>query len=374
MKSIGSVEVIALQPEENWEERLNPYIGTLEKQLPPEPLIAIERLQVVEKLEKETFPKTCYAVIVYTGVEPIGYGIFHCTKDTQRFSHPLTLRACDDVYFMAIPFWRVLPENTQQVIQIFLENRKLLHKKTGADLVAWYSLHTPAIEPYEFLLKPFGEKQNQGVYPLLLLPQENLTAYLEQNHLHEMKDFRKQIKRIHNTYKREPLLIEADISSRDNFMEAFNRLTEIRKKTWQYTWENESGMVNRELYEKKLFASCSIWRDMHVLKLYFLTLDGRDIAFWCILQQGTRVWCLLIGFNQEFKSYSPGRLVFIKGLQTVHASGGREFALGGSVLGWKEAWAQEPGELCRYEFWTSGGKALLYTGKKKLFRLLKRHA
>ncbi|HEY7727621.1 MAG TPA: GNAT family N-acetyltransferase [Candidatus Eisenbacteria bacterium] len=74
------------------------------------------------------------------------------------------------------------------------------------------------------------------------------------------------------------------------------------------------------------------------LRLHFLRVGGRYIAFDYSLRYGGRVYCLKIGYDPEFAPYSAGQLLKERILQRVHAEEVREYDFLGPMIDAKRDW------------------------------------
>lgn len=74
------------------------------------------------------------------------------------------------------------------------------------------------------------------------------------------------------------------------------------------------------------------------LKLYFLTLDGRRIAFQYCLQYRGRIFLIKPGYDPEFAKYSPSHLLTWLILEQAFGSGIVEYDFVGAEDPWKLAW------------------------------------
>lgn len=77
------------------------------------------------------------------------------------------------------------------------------------------------------------------------------------------------------------------------------------------------------------------------LRLQFLKVDDRRIAFAYCLAYDQRMYLLKTGFDPEYADYSPGNLLCYLVLQDVHASGFRAYDFLGSGDHWKRQWAAQ---------------------------------
>lgn len=77
------------------------------------------------------------------------------------------------------------------------------------------------------------------------------------------------------------------------------------------------------------------------LRLQFLKVDQRRIAFAYCLAYEQRMYLLKPGFDPEYAAFSPGNLLFYLALQEVHASGFVSYDFLGYDDDWKRQWADQ---------------------------------
>lgn len=77
------------------------------------------------------------------------------------------------------------------------------------------------------------------------------------------------------------------------------------------------------------------------LRLWFLRLDGRALAFvYALVHDGVH-YSLKVGFDPELKAYAPGRLLHQKILRDAFAEPLRRFDFLGADDGWKLEWTED---------------------------------
>jgi CelD/BcsL family acetyltransferase involved in cellulose biosynthesis len=78
-----------------------------------------------------------------------------------------------------------------------------------------------------------------------------------------------------------------------------------------------------------------------LLRLGFLRLDGRAIAFAFALQDRTALYLLKGGYDPAYSRFAPGKLLFRSLMAEAVASGARRFELLGAVEPWKLEWTRD---------------------------------
>lgn len=102
------------------------------------------------------------------------------------------------------------------------------------------------------------------------------------------------------------------------------------------------------------------------LRLYFLRVGGRRIAFQYCVETKDRLYVLKPGYDPEFARFSPSQLLAWRVLESAFARGIVEYDFLGGADDWKLVWAKEKREIV----WM-----LVYarTLRGRLLRLLKVH-
>jgi CelD/BcsL family acetyltransferase involved in cellulose biosynthesis len=76
------------------------------------------------------------------------------------------------------------------------------------------------------------------------------------------------------------------------------------------------------------------------LRLAFLRLDGRAIAFQLDLESRSRYYSLKIGYDPEFERFSPGKLLAYTMVARAVSSGLEVYELLGTDEPWKDRWTE----------------------------------
>lgn len=284
----------------------------------------------------------------------VAFALFRSYRCGERKLNPQVLRAFDDVFFMNIPLFCRSSKVSCDTLWRYLNSSAVMskiHRETGADMLLWHRLRDCDVSILKDRRTPACTLHAEATYPVLRLG-EDTAPFLDQA-AHMRRDIEKQERRIRNAFGEAPRIecFDLDPAAPEMTSEVIRRFAALRRKTWQYSWEAESEKVDVIHYERKLMSYSGIWAAAGALSVYFLTIKGEDAAFWYILRQEDRVWCLLIGYDQSLKTYSPGKTIFYHGLLDMHAKGARVFDLGGNVVGWKEEWSPEIHVVHTCELW-----------------------
>lgn len=159
--------------------------------------------------------------------------------------------------------------------------------------------------------------------------------------------------------------IDLGLLDEDSLAKVSSEFVQLLKKTWQYAWMEESPQVDVALYTSKLLAYTKLWAGFHFPVIYFLDLGDTHIAFLYALRIKDCCWCLMIGYDPAFKTYSPGKTVFLGMLRQMSESGVQHFHLGGNVVGWKDEWQSYCTQVSVQEYFFNP-KFILINGLKTL--------
>ncbi|AEV30027.1 hypothetical protein SpiGrapes_2251 [Sphaerochaeta pleomorpha str. Grapes] len=299
----------------------------------------------------------------------VGYGLFRLVTDTTRFGKPKELIAFDDLYFMDNCFFVHSLDLCHYTLQKILEERRNsqnIRKITGADLISWHRM-----PPSELVLETSAifsrwAVKKEADYPIVEI-HDAQAFFSGAIAIHNLHDIKKQEKRIRNAFSEVPKLNSIDLGLLDeaSFTRESTEFLELLRKTWQYKWMEESPKVDVAVYESKLIDYTKVWAGSLFPVLYFLDLGEKHIAFLYALRAKDRCWCLMIGYDPDFKTYSPGKTVFLGMLRNMSESGVKQFHLGGNVVGWKNDWQSYCSQVYVQEYFFNP-KGILFNGLKIL--------
>ncbi len=318
-----------------------------------------EKLFLIEILEKKNS-------------EVVAYGFFRLYEDSDRFLHPRSLVAFDDVYFMSTTL--LTRKGNIQAIDVrnilsLSKNVRQIQRTTGADVVIWHRLPPGEISSLARARTSRWNTQYETDYPVLeglatKSPLESATAK------HALRDLNKQGKRLQNKFESAPrtVCVEFGALGREQQLEAVEKFLSILQLSWQHEWMEASERVDYKKYQEKLVAYTDVWIKQNRVKLYITQVAGIDMGYLYTLQSGRSCWCLMTGFNPELRTYSPGKTVLMEMFKQSWESGIREYYLGGNVLGWKRDWVTRCLRLNTMELWLNSRKALAHRCKLFLRR------
>jgi len=296
------------------------------------------------------------------------YGFFHLYTDTKRFGSPRTLSAFNDIYFMHSTLLACQKGLQAADVIRFLSSGKQIQrirKETSADVIIWHRLpprQLPALPESSFSR---WTTLFETSYPVLdgAVTNSPLESDIAK---HTLRDLKKQARRLHNRFNHEPRtscfrLGSLDTQQQDTLLARFFTLFAT---SWQRQWMSESSSVDLTLFEKKLTGYTRQWADRDYVTIYITHIGEVDMSYLFTLQKGHYCWCLLIGYDPQYKSYSPGKRVLIDMLKDTWSEGIREYYLGGNVVGWKSEWLTSEQPLHTLELWLSRPLALIHSLKR----------
>lgn len=110
----------------------------------------------------------------------------------------------------------------------------------------------------------------------------------------------------------------------------------------EMSWKGEEGLSItstddvRDLYLE--YASTAAQHGW--LRLYFLKLDDRPIAFDYAVEYNRKLYLLRTGFDPDYSAYSPGQLLKRRVFESAFDNGIVEYDFLGGVMDWKRDWTR----------------------------------
>ena len=107
-------------------------------------------------------------------------------------------------------------------------------------------------------------------------------------------------------------------------------------------WKAERGTaILSSPQTRRFYTAVAHWAaDAGLLRLGFLRLDGRPIAFAFGLQDGTAFYLLKGGYDPAYRRFAPAKLLFRALMARAAASGLQRFELLGATEPWKLQWTR----------------------------------
>lgn len=111
---------------------------------------------------------------------------------------------------------------------------------------------------------------------------------------------------------------------------------EVEAKSWK--GRHGTAIAARE-DTTRFYSELARWAaDAGLLRLAFLRVDGRAIAFQLDLEQGSRYYSLKIGYDPAFERFAPGKLLVYTMIARAVARGLPVYELLGTDDPWKAQW------------------------------------
>jgi CelD/BcsL family acetyltransferase involved in cellulose biosynthesis len=118
--------------------------------------------------------------------------------------------------------------------------------------------------------------------------------------------------------------------------EALNRGYEMEAAAWKGA--AQSAIRSDEAVQTFYTRMAGLAAQRRWLRLYFLTVDGRRIAFGYALQYAGKLYMLKAGYDPEFAPASPFNVLCEHALRESFREGLREFDFLGEAADWKLKW------------------------------------
>jgi CelD/BcsL family acetyltransferase involved in cellulose biosynthesis len=145
-------------------------------------------------------------------------------------------------------------------------------------------------------------------------------------------------------------------------------------------WKQQRGTaIASRADTRRFYGALARWaRDEGLLRLAFLRLDGRGVAFQFGLQDAHAYWFLKGGYDPRAAAYAPGLLLAREMVDRAAAAGLERFEFLGDAEPWKLEWTRDCRERVRVQAFapTPIGAAdrLAHTGYRRYARPLAKRA
>ncbi len=141
-------------------------------------------------------------------------------------------------------------------------------------------------------------------------------------------------------------------------------------------WKGESGTSIASRPETLAFYSeVTSWAARRgTLRIAFLRLDERPVAFELLIEDGGVLYDLKGGYDEELRRYAPGQLIAAELIAYVFAAGLASFEFLGSDDPYKLAWTGEVRERLRFQAFASNPFGAVDFGANAYGRPLVRRA
>lgn len=205
----------------------------------------------------------------------------------------------------------------------------------------------PADSPFLALLLPVARRlgQKTGLRPGLETPivpiEGTWPAYYESVSGHLRRNLRRRRRQLEEQGKVETVCVTGDARSGgparliDHLREGFR----IEAMAWK-------GSAGTAIRENEAWAGFyQAWAETAAergwLRLYFLKLNGRPIAFYFTLVYGQKLYYLKLGYDPAYARYSPGILLHQEILAAAFDERLAELDFLGPTMTWKEDWTRK---------------------------------
>ncbi|RDV07237.1 GNAT family N-acetyltransferase [Sphingorhabdus pulchriflava] len=143
-------------------------------------------------------------------------------------------------------------------------------------------------------------------------------------------------------------------------------------------WKQRSGTALSADHRMGCFVSqmASAFAQDGSIEFAFLKIGGRDAACRLLLWQQTGGFAIKIGFDEEFRRFTPGILLSHESLRESCRIGATSFSFLGVYEDWQHNWPHEVTEdfrVATYPFRPSGALALLNDSRQAMLSLLRRY-
>jgi CelD/BcsL family acetyltransferase involved in cellulose biosynthesis len=132
------------------------------------------------------------------------------------------------------------------------------------------------------------------------------------------------------------------ITHRNQVDEAMLDGLRIEAAAWK--GENGTAMISDAAVTEFYIRLAKGQADLGQLRLNFLRIGGKRIAFSYVLQKGQRLCAVKIGYDPEYHGYSPGNMLLNLVLKDACARGIEEYDLLGGDDDWKFEWTEQKRE------------------------------
>lgn len=233
-----------------------------------------------------------------------------------RFEFPLSTTRQAEVYAL---LWRTMAEIPCDAIilkQFPEEAATLKELHSRADAAGWFGGKAP------------GARQPYIVFD------ENPQSSLRQVTKNQRSNLRKRFKK---------LIRAGDVQLEQiTAPEQIGAALQDGLKLEAAAWKGEAGTAiasdpRVESFYSRLASGAAA---LGWLRLQFLTLDGRRIAFKYVIDYGKTSFSLKAGYDPQYRTYSPGHTLTWLALQDASKRGYTEFDLLGDDNPWKLAWTK----------------------------------
>lgn len=292
----------------------------------------------------------------------------------NRFLKPLAARSFDHVFFMRIPAFLARRGCPQEAARAMAEGMAPLAASSKADMGTLLRIDRATGLAWTDELRRRGVFVKKLVYceAQQVVLADEADGFFESRFKKFSSDIRRQNRRIAKQHGAEPEMVKvvANALSDEAFNRILDRCEDIRKRTWQYQWEEDSEQVDHAFTAAFNRRAFGIWRRKGLVEFFFLKVGNRDVAYWVALLDEDRVWGILTGYDPDWRKFGVGKTLIVAVLEEYRNRGFRLLELGGEGVGWKRDWATRNEPIYQIEWPLGTWKSRLWVQKQRLRALL----
>ncbi|MCD6505944.1 GNAT family N-acetyltransferase [Candidatus Poribacteria bacterium] len=282
-------------------------------------------------LEKE---RRMLILTVYDGNRPIAIAPFVVLRE-RRLG-----RKCRVIRFLGYDGMRshlILTEKLAEAINAVLDF--LHHNRHIWDLAVLNNL--PLDSPNtDLLIDKLWESEFRFGYTISRLsPYIPLTGDWNSYLASRSRSLRKEIKYKRRRAEREYRVELKRITRTENVDLLMDKIVEVDARSWRY--KTGAAIILNPDVRKALYRLTRLANERGWLYVGLLEFDGRPIAFEYKLAYNGTVYGLRIGYDEEYRRYSPGLILRSFMLQTAFQDGMSEFDLAGHNEEYKARWTSQ---------------------------------
>jgi CelD/BcsL family acetyltransferase involved in cellulose biosynthesis len=279
-------------------------------------------------------------ILVKAGAEPVAIAPFMLTHDRKYGFKMRRLRLIHNDHTPKCGF--IMTGDTKEIYGAIWN--RLLEEKEQWDFIEFpqMSAESETREQLEHLAAENGfitgiVLSNNSPYVRLTGSWESYTKHLRKHHRSNINN------RLNRLQKLGPVNLEL-VSSQEELSEALEEGYRLEAAAWK---GDEGTAIDSSAELREFYTTFArVAADRGWLRLYFLKVDGKRIAFdYCICYQN-KLYSLKIGYDPEFASYSPCNLLKYLMMREVFELGLAEKHFLGTDDKWKLDWAQHTQQHC----------------------------
>ena len=225
------------------------------------------------------------------------------------------------------------------------EPQRLLHDDPAALEVLWAQIRRLRLPLEARRLTPHGEemailRRGGGLRTIRLGSTQTIAAPVADWAAFERAmsgNARQEIRRKRKGLEKEGAVafhaVSPDAETVDGWLDALLR---VESSGWK--GRERSAIVHRPLLARFFRDYARRAAREGTLRMFFLSLDGENIAAQMLAETGGRLWQYKIGYDERWSRWSPGRLLMFEILRWAHEQGLEAVEYLGHGGGWQTRW------------------------------------